>query len=92
SHVAELAQVIATFHASAEIHQDEGGAAAMATLVDMNEAALRSMRLLTAEGTEALTARFRSHLARHAPLLDARRTAGKVRRCHGEMTLRNICL
>ncbi len=92
SHVAELAQVIATFHASAEIHQDEGGAAAMATLVDMNEAALRSMRLLTAEGTEALTARFRSHLARHAPLLDARRTAGKVRRCHGDMTLRNICL
>ncbi|WP_182179871.1 AAA family ATPase [Methylobacterium radiotolerans] len=92
SHVAELAQVIATFHASAEIYLDGGGTAAMATLVDMNEAALRSMGLLTVEGTEALTARFRSHLARHAPLLDARRTAGKVRRCHGDMTLRNICL
>ena len=92
SHVAELAQVIANFHANAEIHRDGGGAAAMATLVDMNDAALRATGLLTAKGTEALTARFRSHLTRHASLLDARRTAGKVRRCHGDMTLRNICL
>ncbi|MEE7439729.1 AAA family ATPase [Methylobacterium oryzae] len=92
SHVAGLAQVIANFHANAEIHRDGGGAAAMATLIDMNDAALRATGLLTAKGTEALTARFRSHLTRHASLLDARRTAGKVRRCHGDMTLRNICL
>ena len=25
-------------------------------------------------------------------LLDARKTRGKVRRCHGDLTLRNICL
>lgn len=91
-HVADLAQVIAAFHAGAEIHRDCGGAAAMAALVDMNAAALRTTGLASADEVETLTARFASVLARHAPLLDARRTAGKVRRCHGDLTLRNICL
>jgi predicted kinase len=31
-------------------------------------------------------------LARHADLLDRREQAGKVRRCHGDLHLRNICL
>jgi hypothetical protein len=31
-------------------------------------------------------------LARHKALLDARRRRGKVRRCHGDLHLRNICL
>ena len=92
SHVSELAEVIAAFHAGAEIHRDKGGAAAMAALVDMNDAALRATGLVPADEAEALVARFRIILARHAPLLDARRAAGKVRRCHGDLTLRNICL
>ncbi|ACB24589.1 conserved hypothetical protein [Methylobacterium radiotolerans JCM 2831] len=92
SHVADLAQVIATFHAAAEIYRDGGGAAAIGAIVDMNGAALQATGLVPAEAAEALTARFRAALARHAPLLDARRAADKVRRCHGDLTLRNICL
>lgn len=91
-HVTDLAQVIATFHAAAEIHRDGGGAAAIGALVDMNGAALRATGLISAEAAEALTARFRAALARHAGLLDDRGAAGKVRRCHGDLTLRNICL
>ncbi|MEE7501928.1 phosphotransferase [Methylobacterium mesophilicum] len=91
-HIAELARVLAAFHAGAEIHRARGGAAAMAALVDMNDAALRASGLVSADTAEALAARFRAVLARHAPLLDARRAAGKVRRCHGDLTLRNICL
>src|SRR6185437_8108892 len=32
------------------------------------------------------------HLGRVAGLLDKRRSAGKVRRCHGDLHLRNVCL
>ena len=35
---------------------------------------------------------FRTALARHSGLLDRREAAGKIRRCHGDLHLRNICL
>ena len=35
---------------------------------------------------------FAAELARVGPLLDERRRAGKVRLCHGDLHLRNICL
>ncbi|SDA33160.1 hypothetical protein SAMN02799622_05467 [Methylobacterium sp. UNC378MF] len=92
SHIVDLAQALAAFHAGAEIHRAHGGAAAMAALVEMNDAALRATGLVPANIAEALAVRFRAILARHVPLLDARRAAGKVRRCHGDLTLRNICL
>jgi uncharacterized protein len=91
-HVADLAQTIAAFHAGAEIRGDLGGAAAMAAVLDMNAAAIRAAALIPGAAAEALAARFRAVLARHADLLEGRRAAGKVRRCHGDLTLRNICL
>jgi predicted kinase len=36
--------------------------------------------------------RIRAGLARAAPRLDQRRAQGKVRRCHGDLHLRNICV
>jgi hypothetical protein len=35
---------------------------------------------------------MRGELAQHGSLIDERREAGKVRRCHGDLHLRNICL
>lgn len=92
NHIAVLAQALASFHAEAAIDRERGGIAAMAALVDMNDAALRATGLVPADAAEALAARFRAILARNGPLLEARRAAGKVRRCHGDLTLRNICL
>lgn len=91
-HVAELASVLAAFHDAAEVHHDRGGAAAMGEVLAMNEVGLRASGLISAARAEALTARFRVILNRHAGLLDRRRAAGKVRRCHGDLILRNICL
>lgn len=91
-HIAELAQILAGFHAAAEVHHEQGGAAAVADLVAMNDAQLRDVGLVAASEGATLAARFKARLDRHAPLLDARRAAGKVRRCHGDLTLRNICL
>lgn len=43
-------------------------------------------------GPDALYASLESELGRQAPLIEARRAAGKVRRGHGDLHLRNICL
>lgn len=47
---------------------------------------------LAPAAVEAYGASVRAAFADHAPLLDARGRAGKIRHCHGDLTLRNICL
>jgi len=90
----ELAGHIANFHAMAERRYDLGGAAALAAIAETNH------RCLT-EAQHAGFARERIEEIRHnslqrleavGGLLDQRRAEGKVRRCHGDLHLRNICL
>ena len=85
---------IAAFHAAAERHRTMGGGAAMAAIAATAIAVLRERR--TAGFPVAQIDRFadamRSELARLAALLDERRAAGKVRRVHGDLHLRNVCL
>ena len=90
--VTRLAGVIAASHESAEVASVFGGAEAFGRVLALNEAALRASPPVTPERIEALGARLRDALARHADLLDQRRVRGCVRRCHGDLTLRNICL
>lgn len=87
-----LARSIAAFHAAALPDTTRGGAAAMARVVDGADAELRATGLLAPPEADALAAALRAALTRAAPLLDARRDAGKLRRCHGDLTLRNICV
>ena len=90
----ELADHIAQFHVSAERHIDRGGAAEMADLAEVQ------YRCLAAPNRAGFNpARFRDLrekwqkcLVAVAELLDRRRAAGKVRHCHGDLHLRNICL
>ena len=89
-----LADHIARFHAAAERRPDFAGAAALAAVAEENRQCLAA-----AEGAgferakvEAVGERTRVLLARLAPLLDRRRGEGKVRRVHGDLHLRNICL
>lgn len=86
-----LAAHIAGFHATAEQRPERGGAAAMKAVADGNARSLREAGFPGAAIT-ALDSRTQEHVARHAALLDARRAAGKVRRVHGDLHLRNICL
>jgi hypothetical protein len=90
----ELAGHIADFHVMAERRPDYGGAAALTAVVETNHRCL----------TEALSAGFASEsideirekslewLAGIGALLDRRRAEGKVRRCHGDLHLRNVCM
>jgi aminoglycoside phosphotransferase family enzyme/predicted kinase len=93
-HMLQLAEEIATFHNSAEIDRQAGGAAAVAEVIDGN---LKNLRLhapaiFDIAAIDRLETRSRQCLARAGDLLDRRRDRGRVRLCHGDLHLRNICL
>lgn len=87
-----LAGRVAEFHADAEIDPSPDGSRRMAAVLDINERAFATTEIFPRANLEALAAAFRARLAELSDLLDARARAGKVRRCHGDLHLRNICL
>jgi hypothetical protein len=88
----ELARKVAAFHASVPANRDLGGAAGMEEALDINDRSLRATGLVDADAATAFAGAFRQQLDSQGTLLEARRRAGKVRRCHGDLILRNICL
>ena len=88
----DLARALARFHAGAEVARGLDGADSIGAVLDLNARALRDSGLVSQAEAETQAARFRAAHARLAPLLDARARAGKIRRCHGDLNLRNICL
>ncbi|MFC6686554.1 bifunctional aminoglycoside phosphotransferase/ATP-binding protein [Jhaorihella thermophila] len=90
--VAELARVAAEYHAAApEVHAGTG-AENIAGVLDINRAGFATSTVFSETEVDALDADFRAALQRYAGMLDARESAGKVRRCHGDLHLGNICL
>src|SRR5271163_369539 len=90
----ELAGHIAAFHRAAEPRPDRGGAAALAAVVETNHSCLTAAQH-AGFATEYIVEIRRKSLERLAAigaLLDRRRAAGKVRHCHGDLHLRNVCL
>ncbi|OAI25243.1 aminoglycoside phosphotransferase [Methylosinus sp. R-45379] len=91
--VERLAARIAQFHDGAEVIEGRGGALVMASLLDLGDASsLAKSPVVSAQERRALADELRAVAQTHGALLDRRRDAGKVRRCHGDLTLRNICL
>ncbi|HEV2546548.1 MAG TPA: AAA family ATPase [Stellaceae bacterium] len=91
--IRRLADAIAAFHREAAAMPDHGGAAAMARTFAMNDENLRlAAPPLDRAAIDDLRAAMAVHLARAAPLLETRRKNGKVRRCHGDLHLGNVCL
>jgi aminoglycoside phosphotransferase family enzyme/predicted kinase len=88
----DVAHMIAGFHREAPIAREIPGAANMAGVLDINEAGFATSNVFPAGERQAFNAAFRQALSRHAALLDRRSGEGKVRRCHGDLHLRNICL
>jgi len=86
-----LAKAIADFHRDAEPRRDHGGAAGMRWVVDGNASGFAEHAdVLDPAASDRLTTLTRTAIDRHAALLDARRDAGLVRQCHGDLHLRNI--
>jgi uncharacterized protein len=89
----DLTDEIARFHAAAEITPSFGGAAALAAVVADNDANLRAASPpLDGARIAALGDASAAALASLGRLLEERRSEGKVRRCHGDLHLRNVCL
>ncbi len=86
-----VSRMIAAFHAAAPVIHC-GGAANMAGVLAINEAGFRTSHVFGDDETESLSRAFRRALDRHAGILDRREAEGKIRRCHGDLHLRNICL
>ncbi len=89
-----LAEQIASFHTEAEIRTDLGGTDGMRRILDTN---LRSFAgetpgVFTEAAVARMDERMRAALAALGSLLETRRREGRVRHCHGDLHLGNICL
>ncbi len=89
-----LADHIAQFHQAAERRPDRGGRAALDDIAATNHRVLAAAQGagFAGERVASILAGWRQALSDTGALLEARRAAGKVRRCHGDLHLRNICL
>lgn len=90
----DLADRIAAFHAIAETESRHGGAAGVAAVIRINDENLRRSPPLgiSTPDIDRLRDASQAALETHAALLDRRRAMGRVRRCHGDLHLANICL
>jgi len=86
-----LAGTIADFHARAPV-MPGGGFDNMSAVLDINAAGFRTSDVFSPDEIAALDRACRDRLDRHAAELDRRAEQGMIRRCHGDLHLRNICL
>ena len=92
--IEQLADHVALFHAAAERRIDRGGAAEMRDIAKTQHHCLATTRRagFAQDEVDGILEAWREQLAIVGELLDQRRAAGKVRHCHGDLHLRNICL
>lgn len=86
----QLGETVARFHAGAERAASFGGAAQISAVVEENLSLLRAV--LNRETFERLDLNTRTAFAGCRQILDARKTRGFVRHCHGDLHLDNVCL
>lgn len=89
-----LGEEIASFHDSCIARPDFGGSGGIGRVIDGNAIGFRAVAdgVLEAAACASWTAAARTALRRCAAVLDARRAAGMVRQCHGDLHLGNIVL
>ncbi|MBV1797158.1 AAA family ATPase [Siccirubricoccus sp. G192] len=87
----QVADAVAALHEALPPLAGEDAPAAMRAVLDGNRQSALSAGLPAAR-VEAWAAAAGATLARLSPLLAARAAAGRVRRCHGDLHLRNLCL
>jgi aminoglycoside phosphotransferase family enzyme/predicted kinase len=86
-----LAAHVAEFHSRAAVRTGYGGREGLAGVIQENDTCLRDVAL-PAWQVKELHQHSENWLHGVASLLDLRRASGKVRQCHGDLHLRNICV
>lgn len=92
--VEDLAREVARAHQASVPVFDRGGAESFRRTIRGNADSLHPFvpDVFDVDTLEAMHDACMAALERHASLADSRRSLGKVRRCHGDLHLRNICL
>jgi len=90
--VTDLAERIAEAHRTAPHAPDMGGEVGIAEAIHMTRINLKPGDAFNRHTIDRWHAAAMSSLATHGDLLEQRRKTGKVRECHGDLHLRNICL
>jgi uncharacterized protein len=86
------ARQIAKFHQTiAPVHANSGSSNIEAVL-DINKRGFATSHVFSGPEVQALCDAFRTVLEAYRKQLDCRETAGMIRRCHGDLHLRNIYL
>ena len=91
-HLDALAHEITTFHASAPVDDAADGVENISAVLRVNADAFRQSTIFAEAKIARLDAAFQTALRTHVDHLNQRARAGQVRRCHGDLHLRNICL
>lgn len=87
-----VAQLIAEFHQNAPSLHTSSGSANIEAVLDINRRGFATSQVFSKSEVSALDGAFRTALEIHRKRLDSRERNGMVRRCHGDLHLRNICL
>ncbi|SFI13527.1 hypothetical protein SAMN05216304_1011032 [Bosea sp. OK403] len=87
----QLAAQIAQLHETAEVVLGEG-AERFERIIRGNERALADCPIFLPSEVADVTGACQLHFQEEAALLDQRARAGRVRHCHGDLHLRNICM
>jgi aminoglycoside phosphotransferase family enzyme/predicted kinase len=87
-----VARMIVGYHRAAPTVHNGSGSSNMAGVLDINEAGFATSHVFTKAEVTSFAEAFRTALYRHSELLDRREAASKIRQCHGDLHLRNICL
>lgn len=87
-----LARQIAAFHPDAEAGPTEHGADRLRGILDLSRTGLAETAVFAPADCAGLQEALLTRWQRHREALDARAGQGKVRRCHGDLHLGNICL
>jgi aminoglycoside phosphotransferase family enzyme len=92
--VCEAVDAVAAFHAESAPHLETGHAVDYRRVAEglRRTEAEACARLGLAPASQPLLLAIEHEIARLTPLIEARRRAGQVRRGHGDLHLRNICL
>lgn len=90
--ITEVARMVERFHRDAPVSHAGSGLLNLTSVLDINLAGFKTSHVFDAVEVGALDRLVRTAVARHGSRLERRERLGKVRRCHGDLHLRNICL
>lgn len=88
----QAARMIARYHHGAPVAHRGSGSANIAAVLAINTAGFATSHVFNETEVAAITQLFKEALGENKPRLDSREASGKVRLCHGDLHLRNICL